>query len=150
MDTHSFFRIAGRRFPCVALSHDMSPPSFSNQYFLYLLQSGALTDTCSPQSSGNDIFYRNPYNVNENLFVNVSSPSSSRYTSVEDLKSPQAAAERTKEQYFRELMSTRLGVKRTADIISATERLGPDGRKYYDLEVHAASLPPHFCITSLS
>ncbi len=32
------------------------------------------------QTSGNDVFYRNPYNVEENLFVNISSPSSSKVT----------------------------------------------------------------------
>ena len=73
--------------------------------------------------------------MNENLFVSISSPSSSKYESVDDLKSPEKAAERTKKQYLRELLSTRLGVKRTTDIISAGERIGPDGRKYYDLEV---------------
>lgn len=30
------------------------------------------------QTSGNDVFYRNPFNVEENVFVNVSSPSSSK------------------------------------------------------------------------
>jgi hypothetical protein len=53
---------------------------------------------CLAQSSGNDIFYRNPYNVNENLFVDVSSPSSSNFASVEDLGSPEAAAKRTLDQ----------------------------------------------------
>ena len=50
------------------------------------------------QTSGNDIFYRNPFNVNENLFVNISSPSSSRYSSVSDLGPPASAAERTLRQ----------------------------------------------------
>ena len=36
----------------------------------------------SLQTSGNEIFYRNPYDVNECLFVNMSSPSSSKYTSL--------------------------------------------------------------------
>ena len=36
----------------------------------------------SPQTSGNDCFYRNPRNVEETLFVDVSSPSSSKYQSV--------------------------------------------------------------------
>ena len=45
-----------------------------------------------PQTSGNDVFYRNPYNVNENLFVDISSPSSSRYGSVAALGPPEAAA----------------------------------------------------------
>lgn len=29
-------------------------------------------------SSGNDVFLRNPFNVDQNLFVDISSPSSSR------------------------------------------------------------------------
>lgn len=29
-------------------------------------------------SSGNDIFLRNPFNVDQNLFVDITSPSSSR------------------------------------------------------------------------
>lgn len=87
------------------------------------------------QSSGNEVFYRNPFNVNENLFVNISSPSSSKYSSVDDLKSPGKAAERTRQQYLRELLSTRIGVKRTADVVSASDREASDGRKYYDLEV---------------
>lgn len=50
------------------------------------------------QTSGNDVFYRNPFNVEENLFVNVSSPSSSKYASVADLGSPSEAAARTQQQ----------------------------------------------------
>lgn len=53
------------------------------------------------QTSGNDVFYRNPFNIEENLFVDVSSPSSSKYESVEDLGSPQEAAERTLQQVGR-------------------------------------------------
>lgn len=58
---------------------------------------------CTPpahllQTSGNDVFYRNPFNVEENLFVDVSSPSSSKYDSVADLGSPEDAAARTLEQ----------------------------------------------------
>lgn len=81
------------------------------------------------------MFFRNPYNVNENLFVSISSPSSSTYSSVADLKSPEAAGARTREQYIQELMSTRLGVKRTADVLSASERIGSDQKQYYDIEV---------------
>lgn len=87
------------------------------------------------QSSGNDIFFRNPYNVNENLFVNISSPSSSKYTKVDDLGPPEKAGEFTKQQYRRELMSTRIGVKRATEIVSASERTADDQKKYYDLEV---------------
>jgi hypothetical protein len=91
------------------------------------------------QSSGNDVFYRNPYNTDENLFVSISSPSSSKYSSVDNLKSPETAAERTKQQYLSELLSTRLGVRRTTDVVSAQERTASDNRKYYDLEVGCAT-----------
>ena len=159
---------------------------------------------CASQTSGNDIFYRNPYNVNENLFVDISSPSSSNFSSVEDLGPPEAAAKRTLDQvgcsrmsrfapdslpqkrfipsnlaailgslpcgrkgfaaqhlmqalqsiglshmaavqthplslvraaqYLEELMSTRLGVKRKGEVLSADRRTGPDGREYYDIQ----------------
>lgn len=87
------------------------------------------------QTSGNDIFYRNPRNVNENLFVDVSSPSSSNYSTVEDLGPPEQAAKRTLDQYLEELMSTRIGVRRTGEILSADKRVGPDGKEYYDIQV---------------
>lgn len=32
-------------------------------------------------------------------------------------------------------MSTRLGVRRTGEIVSAAERTGPDGKLYYDIQV---------------
>ena len=38
-------------------------------------------------------------------------------------------------QYLEELMSTRIGVKRSGEVVSATERTGPDGKKYYDIQV---------------
>ncbi len=38
-------------------------------------------------------------------------------------------------QYLEELMSTRIGVKRSGEVVSATERMGPDGKKYYDIQV---------------
>ena len=64
------------------------------------------------QTAGNDAAYRSPLDVEENLFVTISSPSTSRYASVADLGPPSAAAEATLTQYLTELMSTRLGVKR--------------------------------------
>lgn len=36
-----------------------------------------------PQTSGNDVFYRNPFNLDENVFVNITSPSSSKYATRE-------------------------------------------------------------------
>ncbi len=73
--------------------------------------------------------------MNENLFVDVSSPSSSNFSTVEDLGSPEEAAKRTLNQYLEELMSTRIGVKRTGEILSADKRTGPDGKEYYDIQV---------------
>lgn len=56
------------------------------------------------------MFFRNPFNINENVFVDVSSPSTSKYSSVEDLGSPEEVAKRTVDQYLEELMSTRCGL----------------------------------------
>lgn len=36
-------------------------------------------------------------------------------------------------------MSTRLGVRREAEVISATSRKGADGQLYYDLEIDVRS-----------
>jgi hypothetical protein len=91
------------------------------------------------QTSGNDVFYRNPYNVDENLFVDISSPSSSRYASVAALGTPEAAAKRTLAQFLEELMSTRLGVRRQGEVVSATPRTADDGKEYYDIEARRGS-----------
>lgn len=96
-------------------------------------------DYYSPVStSGNDAFYRNPYNVEENLFVNITSPSSSKFQSVDDFGTPQQAAQRLKQQYLGEFMSTRLGSQKKAEILSATTRTAGD-RLYYDIEMRAQS-----------
>ena len=87
------------------------------------------------QTSGNEIFFRNPYDVNECVFVNVSSPSSSKYKSVRSIGTPDIVVEKARKQYVRELMSTRLGVRRDSDVVSAADRTGPDGNEYYDLQV---------------
>lgn len=90
-------------------------------------------------TSGNDVFYRNPFNAEENLFVDISSPSSSTYGSVEDFGTPEEAAKKTLEQYLEEFMSTRLGVKRSAEIEKAVKRTGSDGKIYYDIETRVTS-----------
>ena len=33
-------------------------------------------------------------------------------------------------------MSTRLGVKRDGEVVAADKRMGPDGKEYYDIQVH--------------
>lgn len=86
------------------------------------------------QTSGNDVFYRNPYNVEENLFVNLSSPSSSKFTDVTLLGSPEEAAKRLLNQTLDEFMSTRIGSRKEADIVSFSQREA-GGRLYYDIEV---------------
>ena len=91
-------------------------------------------------SSGNDCSLRNPRNIDENLFVGLSSPSSSRYASVSDLGSPSDAAAKLLDQYLtQEFMSTRIGIKREGSIVSAVERTGSDGRLYYDLMIRMTS-----------
>lgn len=44
------------------------------------------------------------------------------------------AAERLRQQYLGEFMSTRLGSQKKVDIVSASSREA-DGRQYYDVEV---------------
>ena len=91
-------------------------------------------------SSGNDCSLRNPRNIDENLFVSISSPSSSRYTTVNDLGSPKDAAKKLLDQYLtQEFMSTRIGISREGSVVSAVEREGADGRLYYDLTIRMTS-----------
>ena len=46
------------------------------------------------------------------------------------------AAQKLKQQYLGEFMSTRLGSQKKAEVLSAKERFD-DGRMYYDIEVNA-------------
>lgn len=87
------------------------------------------------RGAGADIFFRDPYVLDENISVELSSPSSSRYKSVEDLGTPQEAGEKVLKQYLTEFMSTRLGVKRESNILSTSSKVADDGRTYYQVEV---------------
>ncbi|CAK9174749.1 unnamed protein product [Ilex paraguariensis] len=87
------------------------------------------------RGAGADIFFRDPFVLDENLSVEISSPSSSRYKSIEDLGPPQEAGEKVLRQCLTEFMSTRLGVKRESKILSTSSRVGDDGRMYYQVEV---------------
>lgn len=87
------------------------------------------------RGAGADIFFRDPFVLDENLSVELSSPSSSRYKSVEDLGTPDVAATKVLKQYLTEFMSTRLGVRRESNILSASSRIADDGRLYYQVEV---------------
>ncbi|KAK7284438.1 hypothetical protein RJT34_19184 [Clitoria ternatea] len=91
------------------------------------------------RGAGADIFFRDPYVLDENLSVEISSPSSSRYQSVEDLGPPQEAGNKVLKQYLTEFMSTRLGVRRESNILSTSSRVADDGKLYYQVEVNIKS-----------
>lgn len=98
-------------------------------------------------TSGNDVFLRNPFNIEENAFVDISSPSSSRYQSVRDLGDPQEAAQKLLDRFLnQEFMSTRLGVRREGEIVAATSRTGADGREYYDIQVRLEDTESYQCL----
>jgi len=87
-----------------------------------------------------DAYFRDPAVLDLIGFVAISSPSSSRFRSVEDLGSPEEAARRRLDQYNVEFMTTRLGVRRTENILSAERRTGVDGRVYYVFEYNIKSI----------
>ncbi|XP_025805397.1 psbP domain-containing protein 1, chloroplastic isoform X2 [Panicum hallii] len=91
------------------------------------------------RGAGADIFFRDPFVLDENMSVEISSPSSSKYISVEDLGPPEKAAEKVLKQYLTEFMSTRLGVRRESNILSASSKVADDGRLYYEVEVNIKS-----------
>ncbi|KAG6750371.1 hypothetical protein POTOM_044861 [Populus tomentosa] len=91
------------------------------------------------RGAGADIFFRDPFILDENLSVELSSPSSSKYKSVEDLGPPEEAGKKVLKQYLTEFMSTRLGVMRDANIISTSSRVADDGKLYYQVEVNIKS-----------
>ncbi|XP_038999201.1 psbP domain-containing protein 1, chloroplastic-like isoform X1 [Hibiscus syriacus] len=83
------------------------------------------------RGTGADIFFRDPYVLDENLSVEMPSPSSSRYKTVEDLGPPEEAGKKVLEQYLTEFMSTRLGVRRESNTLSTSSRVTDDGKLYY-------------------
>ncbi|XP_062143789.1 psbP domain-containing protein 1, chloroplastic isoform X3 [Alnus glutinosa] len=91
------------------------------------------------RGAGADIFFRDPYILDENISVEMSSPSSSKYKSVEDLGPPQEAGQKVLKQYLTEFMSTRLGVRRESNILSTSSNVADDGRTYYQVEVNIKS-----------
>jgi hypothetical protein len=69
-----------------------------------------------------------------------------RFTSVEDLGSPDDAAARILDKYLnKEFMSTRIGIKREGEIVSAASRQGSDGKMYYDIEVSSCTCSKACC-----
>lgn len=96
-------------------------------------------DWVQVRGAGADVFFRDPSTLDENLSVNISSPSSSRFAAVSDLGTPSEAAEIILKQYLTEFMSTRLGVMRESQVISTISRTAPDGREYYEIQVNVKS-----------
>lgn len=96
------------------------------------------------RGAGADIFFRDPFVLDENISVNISSPSSSNYKSVEDLGSPEEAGKKVLRQYLTEFMSTRLGVRRESRILSTSSRVASDGRLYYEVQVTSNNSLPIF------
>ena len=100
-------------------------------------------DWIEVKGSGNDVFFRNPASAEENLFVGISSPSSTKFDSPRYLGSPEDAARKVLEQTLTEFMSTRIGVRRESSVVSATERVGVgvDGEPmvFYDCVFRVAS-----------
>eukprot|EP00271_Cylindrocystis_brebissonii_P002838 TRINITY_DN13616_c0_g1_i1.p1 TRINITY_DN13616_c0_g1~~TRINITY_DN13616_c0_g1_i1.p1 ORF type:complete len:287 (+),score=66.29 TRINITY_DN13616_c0_g1_i1:290-1150(+) len=91
------------------------------------------------RGAGADAFFRDVDHLDENLSINISSPSSSRFEALSDLGPPEAAGERILKQYLTEFMSTRLGVSRQAEIVATDARIADDGREYYDIQVNVKS-----------
>uniref|UniRef100_A0A0F7GXP8 PsbP-domain protein 1 n=1 Tax=Erodium foetidum TaxID=337372 RepID=A0A0F7GXP8_9ROSI len=91
------------------------------------------------RGAGADIFFRDPYVLDENISVELSSPSSSNYKSVEDLGPPEEAGKKVLKQYLTEFMSTRIGVRRESSVLATSSRVADDGRMYYQVEVNIKS-----------
>lgn len=101
------------------------------------------------RGAGADIFFRDPFVLDQNISVELSSPSSSTYKSVEDLGPPEEAAKKVLRQYLTEFMSTRLGVRRESNILSTSSRVADDGKLYYQVEVKVNSLARNSCASFL-
>lgn len=91
------------------------------------------------RGAGADVFFRDPVHLDENVSVEISSPSSSRYKQVGELGTPDQAAQKVLKQYLTEFMSTRIGVRRESNIISSSSRLADDGKLYYEVQVNVKS-----------
>ncbi|MCO5550803.1 hypothetical protein L7F22_004295 [Adiantum nelumboides] len=91
------------------------------------------------RGAGADVFFRDPVHLDENVSVEISSPSSSRFKEVRDLGSPDQAAQKVLKQYLTEFMSTRIGVRRESKIVSASSKVASDGKEYYEVQVNVKS-----------
>ncbi|UPR02472.1 PsbP domain-containing protein [Chloropicon primus] len=93
-------------------------------------------------TSGADMFYKNTENVEQNLFVELSSKSFSKYKSLpDDFGSPSQCAETFLSKYMDEFVSTRLGITRQGRVVAAAERTKAEdgGRLFYDFLINIDS-----------
>jgi hypothetical protein len=84
-------------------------------------------DWIEVKGSGNDVFFRNPARAEENMFVSISSPSSTKFDTVRDLGTPEDVAKKVLDQYLTEFMSTRIGVRRESSGALRRKRWFPRG-----------------------
>ncbi|GAB5355898.1 hypothetical protein AAMO2058_000244400 [Amorphochlora amoebiformis] len=89
------------------------------------------------KTSGNLGAYENPLDYQQNIFIAVSGVT--KFDSPTDIGTPQEVAKDVERRLLNEFMSTRIGVRRDSDIISAKERTGKDGKVYYDITVRVKS-----------
>ncbi|XP_047964349.1 psbP domain-containing protein 1, chloroplastic isoform X1 [Salvia hispanica] len=120
-----------------AFANSVTFREYTDQFDGYTLQYPS--NWIQVRGAGADIFFRDPFVLDENISVNISSPSSSQYKSVEDLGSPEEAGKKVLKQYLTEFMSTRLGVRRESSILSTSSKVASDGRLYYEVEVNIKS-----------
>lgn len=148
--SHAQGRRAALLTPCIlallqapaAIAFEAPPPGYSRfddklegYTFLYP------EDWIGVTTSGNDIFKRNPRVPDENVFVVASSPSSSKFSSVDELGTPDTASSRMQQQFLKEYMSTRIGVKRQVDPIFARSRAGAAAFPYPQGLLHSMPGP---------
>eukprot|EP00897_Mesotaenium_endlicherianum_P001751 jgi/Mesen1/1603/ME000134S00727 len=91
------------------------------------------------RGAGADVFFRDPSNLDENVSVDISSPTTSKFKDLSDLGSPEEAGQQALKQYLNEFMSTRLGVRRDSQLLSTSTLTGVDGREFYEVRVNVKS-----------
>jgi len=93
-------------------------------------------------TAGAELQYRNILNVEQNLFVTLSSKSFSKFASLgEDFGTPLECAETWRQKYLGEFVSTRLGIKRDARVVAASKRTNSNDfdREFYDFLINIDS-----------
>ena len=127
--------------PAARAASLVPPPGFRRvvdkiEGYSFFAPSSWLTVT----TAGAEAFFRSPDNLEENFFVEISSPSSTKYATVEDLGSPEAAAVASAQKYLTEFMSTRIGVRRETSVAAARRTTLATGQAAYETDVRITSI----------